>query len=158
MIGTIISGYRIVRQVGKGGMGVVYKAVNEQIARTTAIKVLNPRYCQDAETVQRLMNEARAVNIVGHPGLINIHEFGQLEDGSGYLIMEFLDGDTRAVAGGPAASGSPSRSPRRWRQRMNTGLCTAISSPRTSCWSLTPLSLVGCGQRFSILASPSSRP
>ncbi len=94
MIGTIISGYRIVRQVGKGGMGVVYKAVNEQIARTTAIKVLNPRYCQDAETVQRLMNEARAVNIVGHPGLISIHEFGQLEDGSGYLIMEFLDGDT----------------------------------------------------------------
>mgnify|MGYP000107772273 FL=1 len=94
MIGTVISGYRIVRQVGKGGMGVVYKAVNEQIARTTAIKVLNPRYCQDAETVQRLMNEARAVNIVGHPGLISIHEFGQLEDGSGYLIMEFLDGDT----------------------------------------------------------------
>ena len=94
MIGTLISGYRIVRQVGKGGMGVVYKAVNEQIARTTAIKVLNPRYCQDPETVQRLMNEARAVNIVGHPGLINIHEFGQLEDGSGYLIMEFLDGDT----------------------------------------------------------------
>lgn len=94
MIGTIISGYRIVRQVGKGGMGVVYKAVNEQIARTTAVKVLNPRYCQDPETVQRLMNEARAVNIVGHPGLINIHEFGQLEDGSGYLIMEFLDGDT----------------------------------------------------------------
>jgi len=94
VIGTIISGYRIVRQVGKGGMGVVYQAVNEQIARTTAIKVLSPRYCQDPETVQRLMNEARAVNIVGHPGLISIHEFGQLEDGSGYLIMEFLDGDT----------------------------------------------------------------
>ena len=94
MIGAIISGYRIVRQVGKGGMGVVYKAVNEQIARTTAIKVLNPRYCQDPETVQRLMNEARAVNIVGHPGLINIHEFGQLDDGSGYLIMEFLAGES----------------------------------------------------------------
>lgn len=89
-----IGAYSIVRLLGAGGMGQVYEGVHDQIRRRAAIKVLHRRYAHNKLIVQRFINEARAVNIVQHQSLVNIYEFGQTPDGSAYIVMEYLDGDT----------------------------------------------------------------
>lgn len=88
--------YRIVRQLGQGGMGVVYEAVHEKISRRVAIKLLRKEYAHDSEVGQRFINEARAANLIEHPALVQISEFGQLPDGSTYLVMELLKGENLA--------------------------------------------------------------
>jgi serine/threonine protein kinase len=95
-LGTKIGPYRLVRLLGSGGMGEVYEAVHERIARQVAIKILHPDLARDKETASRFLNEARAVNIVRHPGLIQISDHGQLTDGTTYIVMEFLSGETLA--------------------------------------------------------------
>ena len=94
VVGSKIQSYRVIRQIGRGGMGNVYEARHEQIERRAAIKVLHPEYARDAEMAQRFFNEARAANVVGHPGLVSIYELGTLESGAAYIIMEYLDGDS----------------------------------------------------------------
>ncbi|HMU40347.1 MAG TPA: serine/threonine-protein kinase, partial [Pseudomonadota bacterium] len=94
MTGQTIGPYHIVREVGKGGMGAVFEAVNPQIERRVAIKVLHPEYAVNQQVVQRFFNEARAVNIVNHPSVVQISEFGQQPDGTAYIVMEFLDGES----------------------------------------------------------------
>jgi serine/threonine protein kinase len=94
LVGTIIGHYKLTRQLGQGGMGTVFEAVHDQLGRRVAIKVMKPEYASDPEALQRLFNEARAVNVIEHPGLVQISEFGQTPDGSAYLIMELLRGDT----------------------------------------------------------------
>lgn len=94
MIPASIASYRIVRQLGEGGMGVVYEAVHDSLGRRAAIKVLHPEFSQNAQIRARFFNEARAVNMVQHPGIVSIYEFGESPDGSTFLIMEFLEGDS----------------------------------------------------------------
>ncbi len=89
-----IGSYTVVRLLGSGGMGQVYEGVHEQIKRRAAIKVLHKRFNNNRQIAQRFINEARAVNIVQHPSLVQIYEFGQAADGSAYIVMEYLDGDT----------------------------------------------------------------
>ena len=89
-----IGPYKITRMIGKGGMGRVYEAFNEQIERRVAIKVLHSQFAENQLVVQRFLNEAKAVNRVKHRCLVDIYEFGQLPDGSAYIVMEYLDGDT----------------------------------------------------------------
>jgi len=88
--------YRIVRQLGQGGMGVVYEAVNEGIGRRVAIKVLRSEYAHNSAVAQRFFNEARAANLIEHPALVQISEFGVLPDGATYLVMELLKGENLA--------------------------------------------------------------
>ncbi len=94
MENTKIGAYTILRLLGSGGMGHVYEAMHDQIQRRAAIKVLHKRYANNRQIAQRFINEARAVNIVQHPSLVNIYEFGQSADGSAYIVMEYLDGET----------------------------------------------------------------
>jgi serine/threonine-protein kinase len=75
-------------------MGAVYEAIQEPIERRVAIKVLHGRYAQEPEITKRFFNEARAVNIVDHPGIVQISDYGQLPTGVAYLVMEFLKGET----------------------------------------------------------------
>ena len=75
-------------------MGAVYEAVQEPIERRVAIKVLHGRYAQEPEIATRFFNEARAVNIVDHPGIVQISDYGQLPTGVAYLVMELIKGDT----------------------------------------------------------------
>jgi serine/threonine-protein kinase len=89
-----IGAYTIVRPLGSGGMGQVFEAVHDQIQRRAAIKVLHKRFNNNRQIAQRFINEARAVNIVQHPSLVNIYEFGQAQDGSAYIVMEYLNGET----------------------------------------------------------------
>lgn len=77
-------------------MGTVFEAVHEQIERRVAIKVILPDYARDAEFTARFFNEARVVNRVGHPGLVQISDYGRLPDGTAYIVMEFLEGETLA--------------------------------------------------------------
>ena len=77
-------------------MGTVFECVHEVIQRRVAIKVLHPEAGRNAETVNRFLNEARAVNRVEHPGFVQITDFGKLPDGAGYLVMEYLQGQTLA--------------------------------------------------------------
>lgn len=89
-----IGSYRVIRLVGEGGMGQVFEAVQEQIERRVAIKVLLPEYARDAEVAQRFFNEARATNIIGHAGIVTIFELGYTADGTAFIVMEFLDGES----------------------------------------------------------------
>lgn len=91
-----IGPYRVVRQLGEGGMGAVFEAIHEAIERRVAIKVLHPEYARNAEFIARFFNEARAVNRVAHPGLVQISDYGQQPDGTTYIVMEFLDGESLA--------------------------------------------------------------
>lgn len=89
-----IGGYTIQRRLGSGGMGVVYEAKHEQSDRHAAIKVLHREFAQNTEIYERFLNEARAVNLVQHPNVVSIYEFGKAEDGSPYIVMEYLQGET----------------------------------------------------------------
>ena len=94
IVGTQIGQYRVGRPVGAGGIGSVFEATHQQIGRRVAIKVLRAEHARNQETVTRLFNEARAVNRVEHPGLVQIFDCDYLPDGRAYLVMEFLQGET----------------------------------------------------------------
>lgn len=90
-----IACYRVLRKLGEGGMGVVFEAEHITIARRVAIKILHPQYATDKSTLTRFFNEARAVNLIDHPGLVQVLDYGQREeDGSSYFVMELLKGET----------------------------------------------------------------
>lgn len=94
MIGRLVGNYRIVREIGSGGMGTVYEGTHKDISRRVAIKLLLAKHSADPQLASRFLMEARAVSIVDHPALVNIFEYGRTDDGQAYLVMEYLDGET----------------------------------------------------------------
>jgi len=88
--------YRVQAVAGRGGMGVVYAAVQPVIEKKVAIKVLSAQLSSDRDLVRRFIDEARAVNKIGHENIIDIFSFGQLPDGRQYFVMEYLEGATLA--------------------------------------------------------------
>lgn len=94
LVDAQVGEYKVLGRIGAGGMGLVYEAVQPLIGKRVAIKVLRPEYASDAEQMGRLLAEARAVNAVGHRGIIDIFAFGQLADGRHYFVMEFLQGES----------------------------------------------------------------
>lgn len=76
--GTAIGPYRVLRKLGEGGMGAVYEALHEAIERRVALKILHPEYARDADVTKRFFNEARAVNRIAHPSLVQISDYGHL--------------------------------------------------------------------------------
>ncbi len=93
LVGQTIGNYRVTRQLGEGGMGVVYEAEHPVIGRKVAIKLLHLALARDPEVVARFFNEARAIHTVGHENIVEIMDFGQTADGQPYFIMEFLAGE-----------------------------------------------------------------
>lgn len=93
-VGQIIGSYRVVRLLGEGGMGAVYEAVHTTLNRRVAIKALHAQYAGDPVSAARFLQEAKSANLVQHPGVVQIFEFGQLSDGTAYFIMEYLQGET----------------------------------------------------------------
>jgi len=94
--GTAVGDYQIVEKVGEGGMGVVYSAIHPVIGKRAAVKVMNASLCADPVVVERFVREARAVNRIGHPNIVDIFTFGALPDGRSFLVMEWLAGKTLA--------------------------------------------------------------
>jgi len=90
--GTEVGEYRVLSKIGEGGMGSVYAAVHPVIGKRVAIKVLAPHIAANPELVRRFVDEARAVNKIGHPNIVDIFSFGWLKDQRHYFAMEFLDG------------------------------------------------------------------
>ena len=95
-VGKTIGNYKVVQQIGEGGMGVVYLAEHPVIGRKVAIKLLHASFARDSETVARFFNEARAIHLIAHPNIVEILDFGQTVDGQPYFIMEFLQGQSLA--------------------------------------------------------------
>jgi serine/threonine protein kinase len=104
MIGELISPYRITRQIGAGGMGVVYLARDEQLERDLAIKVLAPGTLSDAEARRRFRCEAQLLAKLNHPFIEMVFDFGTVGDRD-YIVLEYIPGNTvrDLLAGGPLA-------------------------------------------------------
>jgi serine/threonine protein kinase len=92
--GTEIGGYIIDGQIGQGGMGVVYRAKHPVIGKRAAIKILKGEVSRSPIAVERFIQEARAVNQIGHPNIIDIFAYGALPDGRAYHIMDLLAGES----------------------------------------------------------------
>lgn len=90
--------FQVVRKIGEGGMGIVYEARHCQIGRRAAIKIMHKELAQNTEYAARFLNEARAVNIIHHRGLVEISEYGKLEDGTLFIVMEYLQGQSLRVS------------------------------------------------------------
>ncbi len=97
MVESNVGPYRIVRLLGEGAIGAVYEAINESIERRVALKILRAEHADDPEVVTRFFNEARAVNRIAHPSIVQMFEQGRLPDGTAYIVMEFLEGQTLAA-------------------------------------------------------------
>ncbi len=95
--GRDVGGYLIDGVLGQGAMGTVYSATHPVIGKRAAIKVLRPELSNSAATVERFVMEARAVNQVGHPNIVDIFAFGALPDGRSYYVMDLLVGESLRV-------------------------------------------------------------
>jgi len=91
MIGQTVSHYRILEQLGAGGMGVVYKAEDINLGRTVALKFLAPHLLESDEHKQRFLREAKAAASLDHPNICIVHEVGEV-DGRVFLTMGYIDG------------------------------------------------------------------
>ncbi len=95
-VGQSIGNYRILSKLGTGGMGVVYLAEHPQIGKRVALKVIHRELASNREVVMRFFQEARSVNQIGSPHIVEIHDFGQTPEGDNFYIMEYLEGTTLA--------------------------------------------------------------
>jgi serine/threonine-protein kinase len=94
LIGTTIGSYRVAEVLGVGGMGAVYLGEHPEIESRVAIKVLLPEFVSNEEIVKRFLDEARAVNRIGHNGIVRIHDAAFHDELGVYLVMEYLEGET----------------------------------------------------------------
>jgi len=89
---TVLNGrYRLVAQQGSGGMAVIYKAIDQALGRTVAVKILRPSLTNDPAFLARFRNEARSVANLAHPNIVTVHDVGS-DGGTHYIVMEFVEG------------------------------------------------------------------
>jgi hypothetical protein len=93
MIGQILGHYRILEKIGSGGMGEVYRAADDRLAREVAVKILKPVFANDPDRLRRFELEARSAAALSHPNIVSIYDIGMYE-GSPYIVSELLQGET----------------------------------------------------------------
>jgi len=112
LLGTVISGrYRIEKLLGEGGMGAVYQAEHTHMRKRLAVKVLHAEMSRLPEVVARFEREAMAAAHIDHPNVATATDFGKLEDGSFFLVLEYVEGKSLrdAIAVGPLEVGRAMR-------------------------------------------------
>ena len=130
--------YEILREVGRGGMAMVYLARQTDLDRFVALKELAAFHASDPAFAQRFLRESRVAGSLSHPNIVTVHDYFE-HDGTPYIAMEYVErGSLRPCVGRPDARADqrrargPARRPRPGRAARRS--CTATSSPRTS-WS-----------------------
>jgi tRNA A-37 threonylcarbamoyl transferase component Bud32 len=96
-LGTLAGEYQLVEEVGRGAFGTVYRAIHPLIGKEVAIKVLDESSLDDTSLERRFVTEARAVNRIKHPNIVDIFGFGELANGQKFYVMELLTGETLAA-------------------------------------------------------------
>jgi serine/threonine protein kinase len=91
-IGSVLGSYKIVELLGRGGMGYVFRAEHVKLGRAVALKLLRGDYAARRDAVARFFQEARTVNRVRHRNIVDVTDFVELDDGTTFIIMEFLNG------------------------------------------------------------------
>src|SRR3972149_2651905 len=92
-VGENVGPYRIIEQLGQGGMATVHKAYHAALDRYVAIKVLHPAFLQDPNFLKRFQREAKAVARLDHPNIVPVYDFAE-HAGQPYLVMKYIEGDT----------------------------------------------------------------
>src|SRR5215468_6230182 len=90
LVGRTIDHYRVLEELGSGGMGVVYKARDEDLDRFVALKMLRPSFALDSERLSLLKREARSASALNHPNIVTIYEVGQVSS-TPYIAMEWVE-------------------------------------------------------------------
>ncbi|MBI1271084.1 protein kinase [bacterium] len=93
LVGKVIDKYVILDRLGKGGMGLVYKAQHQRIKRYAALKLLPARESRDEVSVKRLEREATAMGKLQHPAIATMYDFGMTDEGQPYIVMELMRGE-----------------------------------------------------------------
>lgn len=103
-VGTLLAGRYVVEEViGEGGMATVYRARHKLVDRAIAVKIMNPMLASDPIVRERFRREARSAQMLAHPNIIEIFDQGDTEDGTCYIVMELLRGESlaRVISRGP---------------------------------------------------------
>ena len=90
-VGSVLGGFKLEEELGRGGMGVVYKGHELSLNRKVAVKVLSQRLCSDKEFIERFKREAQVHAALNHPNIVNILSYGE-EGGLYYFAMEYISG------------------------------------------------------------------
>ena len=94
MVGETVSHYRIIAEIGAGGMGVVYKAEDLRLGRLVALKFLPPQLVRDSDAKRRFFQEARTASAIDHVNVCTIHDIEETTDGRVFISMAYCDGET----------------------------------------------------------------
>lgn len=105
----ILNRYRLTNLIGQGGMGAVFKAQDQTLKRFVAIKIIRAEHLSDLSMRSRLEREAHILAQLNHPAVINLYDYGELPDGSAFLIMELLEGCDLAYVLNTQGPGTPSQ-------------------------------------------------
>lgn len=93
LLGTVLGGrYRVLREIASGGLGTIYEASHLELGRVVAIKVLEGPVAHSMEAIKRFQREAQTASQLGHPNIVDVHDFGRTKDGAPFLVMERLEG------------------------------------------------------------------
>jgi serine/threonine protein kinase len=140
VVGTQLGSYRLEALLGRGGMGVVYRAFDVRLGRHVALKLLAGHLAQDARSRTRFLTESRLAASIDHAGIVPIYKAGEI-DGHLFIAMRYVRGTdlaSRLRENGPLAPSGRSpwsaNSRRRSMPRTRVGRCTATSS-RATRWS-----------------------
>ena len=91
--GTTVGKYKLHEIVGRGGMGVVYRAEHGYIGKEVAVKILHEGFGGREESIKRFLREARAASLINHPNIVDVTDFGKSSDGTVFFVMELLQGE-----------------------------------------------------------------